>query len=76
MSSCILTLQDFKSLLCQLTYQEGGIQILYSKEVQVLSRHESFHSCGKSVQLYFSPPVAIQDSIQYLLTLCVPGAIG
>lgn len=76
MSSCILTLQDFKRLLCQLSHQEVFTQILYAKDVEALSWHKSFHSCGKSVQLYFSPPVAIQYGIQYLLTLCVSGAIG
>ena len=75
-SSCILTWQEFKSLLCQLTHQEVFKQILYTKEVEALFWHKSFHGCGKSVQLYFSPPVGIQYGIEYLLTPCVPGAIG
>lgn len=75
-SSCILTWQEFKSLLCQLTHQEVFKWILYTKKVDALFWHKSFHGCGKSVQLYFSPRVSIQYGIEYLLTPCVPGAIG
>lgn len=75
-SSCILTWQEFKSLLCQLTHQEVFYQILYTKKVEALFWHKSFHGCGKSVQLSFSPPVGFQYGIEYLLTPCVPGAVG
>lgn len=71
MSSCILTLQDHKTLLCQPSHPEAFIQIVYAKEVEALSwpmGNKTFHSCWKSVQPYFTIPVATQYGISLSVT--------